>query len=79
MTRVPETRVKPAVIRELEALRVAPGEVLVLRFGKDVEHEEMNLFAAAIGSNDLLRGRVVCMKFDGDMVVLESDEAEALT
>lgn len=64
------------MIRELEALRVKPGEILILRFGKDVANEEMELFATALAENQLLKGRVVCMKFNGDMTVLEP---EALT
>lgn len=62
---------KPALIREIDALRIQPDEVLVLRFSDDMPVEEIELFDAALKQGPL-KGRVVMMRFNGEMAVVKA-------
>lgn len=63
---------KPSVIREIDALCIQPDEVLVLRFSDDMAVEEIELFDAALKQGPL-KGRVVLMRFDGEMAVVKAE------
>ena len=46
------------MIREIEALRIAENEILVLRFSEAISVEEVRLMGVALGDGPL-KGRVV--------------------
>lgn len=57
---VPGTFKKPSILREIEALRVKPDEVVLLRFTEAFSLKEVQLFAAGIEQGPL-NGRVICI------------------
>lgn len=70
----PPTFKKPPIIREIEALRVKPDEVLVLRFSEAVSEQELELMHVAIQAGPL-KDRVLMMRLadgEGEATIIEA-------
>lgn len=63
---VPGTFKKPSILREIEALRIKPGEVLLLRFTEAFKMKEVEIFDAALKQGPLA-GRVVCIQVPAEV------------
>lgn len=72
----PPTFKKPPIIREIDALRVKPDEVLVLRFSEAISTEEIELLDGVLQQGPL-KGRVILLKVpvgEGEPTIVEAEK-----
>lgn len=67
---IPGTFKRSPALKEIEHLTVGPDELLILKFAESVKQDEMVAFAQQLEGGPL-RGRTLCMKFDGEIMVVE--------
>lgn len=71
----PPTYKKPSILREIEALRVKPGEVVLLRFTEAFTIKEIELFDVSIQRGPM-KGRIICIQVPKEVeaFVIEAPE-----